>query len=121
MYIDDCVEGIYRIMRSDRWEPINLGTDRLVTINELIDIIANIAGKKINKKHNLDKPQGVRGRNSDNAQLREVLNWEPQVDLEEGLVPTYKWIEGELIKSGRMSATQLAAVSMEDTKKVKAA
>lgn len=121
MYIDDCVEGIYRVMRSDRWKPINLGTDRLVTINELIDIIADIAGKKINKRHNLSKPQGVRGRNSDNAQLREALNWEPQIDLEEGLVSTYKWIENELKKSGRVCSSQLAAVSIEDTKKIKAA
>ncbi len=121
MYIDDCVEGIYRVMRSDSWKPINLGTDRLVTINELIDIIADIAGKKINKRHNLDKPQGVRGRNSDNTQLRKVLNWEPQIDLEEGLVPTYKWIESELEKSGRLYSSQLAAVSIEDNKKIKAA
>jgi nucleoside-diphosphate-sugar epimerase len=91
-FIEDCVEGILRLMRSDHREPLNLGSDRLVTINELVDIVARIAGKTIRRRHDLTKPQGVRGRNSDNTRLRSVLGWEPQVSLEEGLSKTYGWI-----------------------------
>jgi nucleoside-diphosphate-sugar epimerase len=101
-YVGDCVEGIYRLMRSDYREPLNLGTDRLVTINELVDIIASIAGKTIKREHDLTKPQGVRGRNSDNTRLREVLGWEPEITLETGLGRTYQWIERELLKAGRI-------------------
>lgn len=97
-YIDDCVEGIYRLMNSDHREPINLGQDRMISINELVDIVANIAGKKISKRYDLTKPQGVRGRNSDNTRLREVLQWEPAISLEDGLKVTYHWIAGELEK-----------------------
>jgi GDP-D-mannose 3', 5'-epimerase len=102
MYIDDCVEGIYRIMRSDYPHPLNLGTDELVTVNQLVDSVAEVAGKHIIKQHDLSKPQGVRGRNSDNTKLRQVLGWEPQMPLREGLVPTYGWIESELKKAGRI-------------------
>ena len=102
-YIDDCVEGIYRLMRSDFGGPLNLGQDRLISIDELVDIVARAANKAIFKTHNLDKPQGVRGRNSDNTRLREILRWEPQVSLEEGLERTYRWIRSELIKTGRLS------------------
>lgn len=91
-YIDDCVEGIYRLMRSDYAEPLNLGQDRMVTINELVDIVSDVAGVPVEKKH-IDGPQGVRGRNSDNTRLRQVLGWEPQISLEEGLARTYQWIE----------------------------
>ena len=91
-YIDDCVEGIYQLMRSDHCEPLNLGQDRMVTVNELADIIAKTAGIEITKKH-IKGPQGVRGRNSDNTKLRSVLGWEPKVTLEEGLQNTYEWIE----------------------------
>ncbi len=94
-YIDDCVEGIYRLMRSDFREPLNLGQDRMVTINQLADIIAEIAEIEIEKNH-IDGPQGVRGRNSDNTKLREVLGWEPAISLEEGLAATYKWIEQQV-------------------------
>ena len=97
-YIDDCVEGIYRLMQSDHRDPINLGQDRMISINELVDIVSNIAGKKIRKRYDLTKPQGVRGRNSDNTRLREVLNWEPSISLEDGLNITYHWIAGELEK-----------------------
>jgi GDP-D-mannose 3', 5'-epimerase len=97
-YIDDCVEGIYRLMRSDHREPINLGQDRMISINELVDIVAKIAGKKIGKRYDVTKPQGVRGRNSDNTRLRQVLNWEPTVSLEEGLAITYRWIASQLEK-----------------------
>ncbi len=91
-YIDDCVEGIYKLMRSDYAEPLNLGQDRMVTINELADMVAAAAGVTIAKKH-IDGPQGVRGRNSDNTRLRAVLGWEPRISLEEGLRRTYAWIE----------------------------
>jgi GDP-D-mannose 3', 5'-epimerase len=94
-YIDDCVEGIYRLMRSDHHEPINLGQDRMVTINELADMVAGIAGFEITKKH-VDGPMGVRGRNSDNDTLRKVLGWEPEISLEDGLEKTYKWIERQV-------------------------
>lgn len=97
-YIDDCVEGIYRLMKSDHREPINLGQDRMISVNELVDIVAKIAGKRIGKRYDQTKPQGVRGRNSDNTRLREVLNWEPTISLEDGLAITYHWISGELAK-----------------------
>jgi nucleoside-diphosphate-sugar epimerase len=103
MYVDDCVEGIHRIMHSAHHEPLNLGTDELVTINQLVDLVASIAGKQIKKRHDLSKPQGVRGRNSDNAKLRQVLGWEPRTSLAQGLIPTYRWIESELVKAGRIS------------------
>jgi GDP-D-mannose 3',5'-epimerase len=102
MYVDDCVEGIYRIMRSDYPHPLNLGTDELVTVNQLVDLVAEIAGKRIIKRHDLSKPQGVRGRNSDNTRLGQVLGWEPQIPLKEGLVPTYGWIASELEKAVRL-------------------
>lgn len=91
-YIDDCLEGIRRLMESGHSEPINLGQDRMVTINQLADMIADHAGINITKKH-IEGPQGVRGRNSDNTRLREVLQWTPQISLEEGLGYTYDWIE----------------------------
>src|SRR2546425_7055412 len=91
-YIDDCVEGIYRLMQSDHHAPLNLGQDRTVTINELVDMVAKIAGKRITKRHDTSKPQGVRGRSSDNTRLREVLHWEPTIPLEDGLDITYRWI-----------------------------
>ena len=94
-YISDCVEGIIRLMRSDWHQPINLGQDRMVTINELADMISNIAGHRI-RKRNVLGPQGVRGRNSDNTLLREVLKWEPKISLEEGLRLTYSWIEAQV-------------------------
>lgn len=94
-FVDDCIQGIYRLMESDYPLPLNLGQDRLVTINELADIIAEIAGIHIIKKH-IPGPQGVRGRNSDNTRLREVLQWEPEISLEEGLARTYVWIEGQV-------------------------
>jgi len=94
-YIDDCVVGIYKLMRSEYREPLNLGQDRLVTINQLADMVAQIAGISITKKH-VPGPQGVRGRNSDNTRLRQVLQWEPEIALEEGLYRTYIWIEEQV-------------------------
>jgi len=95
-YIDDCVEGLLRIMGSDYCEPLNLGQDRMLSIDELVSIISDVAEKDVKRRYNLERPQGVRGRNSDNARLREVLAWVPQVSLERGLELTYKWIEAQL-------------------------
>jgi GDP-D-mannose 3', 5'-epimerase len=92
-YIDDCVKGIYKLMQSDFYEPLNLGQDRMVSINELADMIAKIAGYPVEKIH-IPGPEGVRGRNSDNTLLRKVLKWEPEISLEAGLEKTYAWIEG---------------------------
>jgi GDP-D-mannose 3',5'-epimerase len=108
MYVDDCVEGLIRLMASNHREPLNLGTDEMVSINHLVDMICGIAGKKLTKRHDLTKPQGVRGRNSDNTLLRKVLGWEPATPLEKGLAVTYKWIEGELKKK---EVGELAEVS----------
>jgi GDP-D-mannose 3',5'-epimerase len=94
-YIDDCITGLYKLMQSDYRQPLNLGQDRLVTIDQLGDIIAAIAGIKIIKKH-ISGPQGVRGRNSDNTRLRQALGWEPVISLEEGLSRTYAWIEEQV-------------------------
>ena len=102
MYVDDCVEGLLRLMASEYRQPLNLGTDELITINGLVDLVSNIAGKTLVKRHDLSKPQGVRGRNSDNSQLRKVLGWEPGITLREGLVPTYRWIESEMLSNQRM-------------------
>ena len=102
MYVEDCLEGMQRLMASDYREPLNLGTDRLISINALVDLVGEIAGKRLVKRHDLSKPQGVRGRNSDNTRLARVLGWEPSISLETGLQTTYKWIENELKKAGRV-------------------
>ena len=97
-YIDDCLDGLSRLMESDYREPLNLGQDRLVTINQLADIVCEAAGVTLVKRH-VPGPQGVRGRNSDNTRLREVLKWEPRISLEEGLGRTYVWIEEQVRRS----------------------
>jgi GDP-D-mannose 3', 5'-epimerase len=107
MYVDDCVEGLVRLMASDYHEPLNLGTDRLISINGLVDLVSKIARKHLIKRHDLGKPQGVRGRNSDNTRLKKVLGWEPSISLEVGLEVTYKWIEAELRKTGRLQSRDL--------------
>lgn len=94
-YIDDCVTGLSKLMQSDYAQPLNLGQDRLVTINQLADMVSDIAGIDIIKKH-VPGPQGVRGRNSDNTRLRAVLGWEPEISLEQGLTRTYAWIEEQV-------------------------
>jgi nucleoside-diphosphate-sugar epimerase len=94
-YIDDCVEGIYRLMESGHPGPLNLGRDRMVTINQLVDIIGEAAGIVPEKKH-VEGPQGVRGRNSDNTRLKETLGWAPEIALEDGIQRTYDWIENEV-------------------------
>jgi nucleoside-diphosphate-sugar epimerase len=97
MYIDDCVEGIFRIMQSGYSAPLNLGTDELVTIDQLVDIVAEAAGKSVVKRHDPSRPQGVRGRNSDNTRLRQVLGWEPKISLRQGIAPTYDWIRRRVV------------------------
>jgi GDP-D-mannose 3', 5'-epimerase len=109
-YIDDCVEGIYRLMLSDWTEPLNLGQDRMISINGLADLVAEVAGTEIVKKH-VEGPQGVRGRNSDNSLLRDVLGWEPQISLEEGLARTYGWIESQVAAALRDQAGEMVAVT----------
>ena len=99
MYVDDCVEGLIRIMGSDYRAPLNLGTDELVTVDHLVDMVAKISGKRISKRHNLRGPQGVRGRNSDNTRLRSVLGWEPSIRLEQGLTVTYEWIATQVLSN----------------------
>jgi len=94
-YVDDCIEGIFRLMQSDYASPLNLGRDEMVTINELVAMVARVARKQLSIIH-VEGPQGVRGRNSDNTRLRAVLGWEPTVTLEEGLSETYAWIEKQL-------------------------
>lgn len=97
-YIDDCVDGLFRLMRSDYHEPLNIGQDRMVSVNQLVEIVARIASIQVTKRY-VAGPQGVRGRNSDNTKLRKVLRWEPQVSLEEGLARTYRWIEQQVLHS----------------------
>src|SRR5262249_18965507 len=104
MYVDDCVEGIYRLMRSDYPYPLNLGTAELITVDQLPVLLAAIAGKRIEQRHDLTKPKVVRGRNSDNTRLREVLGWEPQIPLRQGLAVTYRWVESELRNASRKAA-----------------
>ncbi len=95
-YVDDCIDGLMRLMRSEYGEPLNIGQDRTVTINELVEIVATIAGKRIERRHDLTQAQGVRVRNSDNTRLRAVLDWEPRITLEDGLARTYEWIARQL-------------------------
>jgi nucleoside-diphosphate-sugar epimerase len=102
MFIPDCVEGLLRLMASAYREPLNLGTEEMVSVDELVDMVCNIAGKTLTKRHELNRPQGVRGRNSDNSRLRAVLGWEPKTPLRDGLEITYRWIEDELRKAGRL-------------------
>ena len=105
MYVDDCVEGLTRIMASDCRDALNLGTDELVTINRLVNMVAGIARKRITKRHNLTGPQGVRGRNSDNTRLRKELGWEPSILLQQGLAVTYAWINSQVRQSSRKEET----------------
>jgi GDP-D-mannose 3',5'-epimerase len=109
MHVDDCIDGIHRLARSDHPDPLNLGTDELISVDGLVDLISGIAGKSLKKIHDVSMPQGVRGRNSDNTLLRAVLGWEPRTPLAVGLRQTYAWIESELIGAGRIPAPAAAA------------
>ena len=95
-YIDDCIEGVLRLMKSNFDQPINIGSDRLISINDLADIIIEISGKNIDKKYDISAPQGVRGRNADLTLIKNTLNWEPKITLEEGMTETYDWINKEV-------------------------
>jgi nucleoside-diphosphate-sugar epimerase len=99
MYIDDCLVGTRAIMASDITEPLNLGSDELVTINRLVDIVEDIAGVKLKRSYKLDAPKGVRGRNSDNTLIKQTLGWAPPTGLREGMEKTYRWIFDEMSKS----------------------
>jgi GDP-D-mannose 3', 5'-epimerase len=96
MYIDDCVKGIQLIMYSDIIEPLNLGSSEMVSINQLVDIVEDIAGFKLNRKYDLDAPKGVRGRNSENTLIKKYLNWEPSIPLKNGMKKTYDWIKEQM-------------------------
>ena len=109
MYIDDCLEGTLRIMESDVAEPLNLGSDELVTINRLVDIVEEIASVKLRRNYKLDAPLGVRGRNSDNTLIEERLGWAPSTSLEEGMAKTYRWIYEQMAGSGQYRRARAAA------------
>ncbi len=96
MYIDDCVRGSQEILAGDNVEPVNLGSAELVTINQMIGILEDIAGITVTKNHDLSAPQGVRGRNSDNTMFHEIYGWEPSISLRDGLEKTYTWIYDQL-------------------------
>jgi nucleoside-diphosphate-sugar epimerase len=93
LYIDDCVEAILRLMESSHLQPINIGSERLISMNDLAALVVKISGKNIKPKYCPEKPMGVRGRNSDNTLVRKVLNWEPQITLEDGMTKVYQWAE----------------------------
>ena len=97
MYIDDCTKGSEMIFRSDIDEPINLGSSELVSINQLVDIVEEIAGIKLKRSYNLSAPKGVNGRISDNTMILDRLGWEPSISLRDGLAKTYAWIESEML------------------------
>lgn len=95
-YIDDCLEGTLRLMESPVAEPINIGSDQLVTINQLVDIVESVAGVQLKRRYKLDAPKGVRGRNSDNALIMDRLGWAPSIRLEDGMRRTYEWIYAQM-------------------------
>jgi GDP-D-mannose 3',5'-epimerase len=104
MYIDDCTKGTQMIAESEIHEPLNLGSDELVTINQLVDIAEDIAGIKLKRNYNLSAPKGVNGRNSDNTLIQEKMNWAPSIRLRDGLAKTYAWIEDEILAAKPLAA-----------------
>jgi GDP-D-mannose 3', 5'-epimerase len=100
LYVNECLEGTLRLMRSDFTGPLNIGSDEMVTIDQLVDMVAGIAGKRIKKRH-IEGPTGVRGRNSDNQLIRQRLNWSPLTMLVDGLRPTYEWIRAQVMRNSR--------------------
>ena len=105
MYVDDCVYGTQLLTDSDVVDPINVGSSELVTINQLVAIVEDIAGIELDRNYKLDAPQGVRGRNSDNTMILEQLGWEPSTTLRDGMEQTYRWIHDEMVASGRYGST----------------
>jgi nucleoside-diphosphate-sugar epimerase len=100
-FTDDAVEGTIRLTRSDVSQPLNVGSDELVTINQLVDVIEDIAGIKLKRRYDLSAPQGVRGRNSDNNLIRNLLGWQPNTSLRDGLERTYPWVYDQVARSLR--------------------
>ena len=98
MYIDDCIDGTLKLMESEIYEPINIGSEEMVSINQLVSIVEDISGMKLIRKYKLDAPKGVRGRSSDNTYIKENLNWSPSILLLDGMKKTFQWIESEIIK-----------------------
>ncbi len=104
MYIDDCLKGVDMVMHSDITDAINLGSNELVTINGLVDMVEDIAGIKLKRSYNLDAPKGVNGRNSDNTIIKQLLDWEPGIRLRDGMEKTYAWIHDQYVaKHDRVS------------------
>jgi nucleoside-diphosphate-sugar epimerase len=108
-YIDDCVLGTRMIMESDLTEPINLGSSEMVTINQLVDIVSEVAGISVRRVHDLSAPLGVRGRSSDNTMIKERLEWEPSTTLRDGIEETYRWVYDQVAARVRTGASPLAA------------
>ena len=100
MYIDDCLHGTQTLLNSDFVEPINIGSNELVSINQLVDLVEEIAGIKLHRNYNLSAPKGVNGRNSDNTLIQEVFGWQPTTRLRDGLEKTYRWIYDEMASGG---------------------
>ena len=100
LYIDECLEGVRRLMESDWTGPVNIGSEEMISINDFVDMIADVAGKKIHKKH-IEGPQGVRGRNSDNDLIAKKLGWKPTEPLREGIARTYSWIKEQMAAPAR--------------------
>ena len=111
MYIDDCVEGTLRLMASDMREPVNVGSAELVSINQLVDIVSDIAGVQLRRVHDLSAPQGVRGRNSENTLIQETLGWAPSIPLRLGLERTYQWIHDEMAGGAASAAARQPAAA----------
>jgi GDP-D-mannose 3', 5'-epimerase len=111
MYIDDCLKGVQLIMDSDILEPINLGSSEMVSINQLVDMVEDIAGVKLKRTYDLDAPKGVTGRNSENTLIKKYLNWEPNIPLREGLEKTYRWIEEQYVAREENSASFAAHIN----------
>jgi len=109
-WIDDCVKGTQMIMSGDFAEPLNLGSSELVTINQLVDIVEEIAGLKLKRRYNLSAPKGVNGRNSDNTLIQKIFGWEPSTKLRDGLERTYHWIYNQIVSRKVKSARTPAPI-----------
>ncbi len=107
MYIDDCLHGTQTLLNSDYVEPINVGSNEMVTINQLVDLVEEIAGIKLNRHYNLNAPKGVNGRNSDNTLIKQVFGWEPNIKLRDGMEKTYRWIYDEILQQRNSGGTSV--------------
>jgi nucleoside-diphosphate-sugar epimerase len=120
LYIDECLEGTLRLMRSNFSGPVNIGSDEMVSIDHLVDMVADVAGKSLTKRH-IDGPTGVRGRNSDNHLIREQLNWSPSTVLVDGLRPTYAWINSQVRRNARSDGEALTRTAVSQPASLHAA